>query len=81
MPAYYIGEHKIKDHTQYEEYLRRVIPTIEQFGGRYLTRSGYCKVLEGDWSPNWVSVIEFTSMAALEAWFGSPVYQPLIALR
>ena len=81
MPAYYLGEHKITDHAKYEEYLRRVIPTIEQYGGRYLTRSGNYKVLEGNWRPNWVSVIEFPTMAILEAWFRSPEYQPLIALR
>jgi uncharacterized protein (DUF1330 family) len=81
MSAYFIGEHKITDHAKYEEYLRHVIPMIERFGGRYLTRSGNYKVLEGSWNPNRVAVIEFPSMAALNDWYRSPEYQPFIALR
>jgi uncharacterized protein (DUF1330 family) len=38
-------------------------------------------VLEGNWHPNRVVLIEFPDMAALKAWYHSPEYQPLIALR
>jgi len=81
MAAYFIGEHKITDPAKYAEYLRRVVPMIERFGGRYLTQVGTHKVLEGDWQPNRVVVIEFPDMAALDAWYHLPEYQPLIALR
>jgi len=33
------------------------------------------------WQPERVVVIEFPNMAALNAWYQSPEYQPLIALR
>src|SRR5208337_756299 len=33
----HFGEHAIKDSTKFEEYLRKVVPMIERFGGRYLT--------------------------------------------
>ncbi|TMJ65525.1 MAG: DUF1330 domain-containing protein [Alphaproteobacteria bacterium] len=61
--------------------MRQVVPKIERHGGRYLTRAGTHEVLEGDWRPNRVVIIEFPDMAAIRAWYGSPEYQPLIALR
>jgi uncharacterized protein (DUF1330 family) len=81
MAAYWIGQHAVTDTARFDEYLRQVIPMIERHGGRYLTRAGAHAVLEGDWRPNRVVIVEFADMAALKAWYGSPEYQPLIALR
>ena len=81
MVAYWIGEHAIMDATKFEEYLRKVIPIIERFGGRYLTRVGAHEVLDGDWHPNRVVIIEFPDMETIRALFHSPEYKPLIALR
>ena len=81
MAAYWIGQHAIADAAAFEQYLRRAMPLIERHGGRYLTRPGGHEVLEGDWRPDRVVVVEFPDMAALKAWYRSPDYQPLIALR
>ena len=81
MTAYWIGEHAIADPTKFEEYLRKVVPMIERFGGRYLTRVGAHEVLDGDWHPNRVVIIEFPDMETIRALFHSPEYKPLIALR
>ena len=40
MSAYYIAEHIITDPAKFEEYGVKVLPTIEKFGGRYLTKGG-----------------------------------------
>ena len=81
MVAYWIGEHSITDSSKFNEYLRKVLPIIERFGGRYLTRGGAHEVLDGDWRPNRVVVIEFPDIATIKAFYHSPEYQPLIALR
>jgi uncharacterized protein (DUF1330 family) len=81
MPAYYIGEHEISDAALFDDYLRQVIPMIERFGGRYLTKAGSHEILEGDWCPNRVVIIEFPDKASIKAWYAAPEYQPLIALR
>jgi len=81
MTAYWIGEHAVTDPATFDEYLRQVIPMIERFGGRYLTRGGAHQVLDGDWHPNRVVIVEFPDMAAIRAFYTSPEYQPLIALR
>ena len=81
MTAYWIGEHVIKDSGKFEDYLRKAVPIIARFGGRYLTRVGAHDVLDGDWRPNRVVIIEFPDMKAIRSLYGSPEYQPLIALR
>lgn len=81
MAAYWIGEHAVTDPAKFESYLAKAIPIIERFGGRYLTRIGAHEVLDGNWRPNRVVVIEFPDMAAIRALYSSAEYQPLIALR
>jgi len=81
MTAYFIGEHRVTDPAKYAEYLRQVAPMIARFGGRYITQVGTHTVLEGDWAPNRVVIIECPDMAALNAWYHLPEYQPLMALR
>jgi len=84
MPAYLIAEHTITDAKKFEEYRVKVAPTIAKHGGRYITRGGSHVVLEEDnavWQPGRVVIVEFPDMASLQAWYSSPEYQPLIALR
>jgi uncharacterized protein (DUF1330 family) len=82
MPAYLIAEHKITDPVKFEEYRVKVGPMMAKHGGRYLTKGGSHKMPEGDhWTPERVVIIEFPDMASLNAWYTSPEYQPLIALR
>ena len=81
MPAYYIGEHKISNAALFDDYLAKVVPMVERFGGRYLTKPGSHVILEGDWKPNRVVIIEFPDIASIKNWYQAPEYQPLIALR
>ena len=82
MAAYIIVEHKITDPVKFEEYRTKVGPMIAKHGGRYLTKGGTHKLLEpGHWHPDRVAIIEFPDMVALNAWYTSTEYQPLIALR
>jgi uncharacterized protein (DUF1330 family) len=82
MPAYLIAEHVITDAARFEEYRQRVAPMMARHGGRYLTRPGSHRLPEGGaWQPERVVIIEFPDRAALDAWYTSAEYQPLIALR
>ena len=38
-------------------------------------------MLEGEWNPKRLVIIEFPDMAAAHAWHESEAYAPLIALR
>src|SRR5262245_9469736 len=82
MPAYLIVEHEITDAAKFEEYRVKVAPMIARHGGRYLTKGNTHKMPEGGhWKPGRVVIIEFPDMAALDSWYTSAEYQPLIALR
>jgi uncharacterized protein (DUF1330 family) len=81
MTAYLIADVEVIDQTAYEQYRQQVPATIAAHGGRYLARGGATKVLEGAWSPKRCVIIEFPSMGQLEAWWSSPEYAPLRAIR
>jgi uncharacterized protein (DUF1330 family) len=66
---------------KYEEYKRHAAPLVERFGGRYLARGGKYEVLEGDWEPHRLVVLEFPDMESLKAWYDSPEYAPIKAIR
>jgi uncharacterized protein (DUF1330 family) len=82
MPAYLIVECIIADAAKYEKYMAKVRPMVAKHSGRYLTKGGSHKFPEGGhWEPESVVIIEFPDMNALNAWYNSPEYKPLIALR
>jgi len=81
MAAYLIANVEVTDPAGYEEYKKQAPATIAAHGGRYLTRGGAKEVLEGDWAPNRVVILEFPSMAALRTWYDSPEYRPLCQIR
>ena len=82
MAAYLVVEHVITDAQKFEEYRVKVGPMIAKYGGRYLTKGASHRMPEGGhWKPERMVIIEFPDMAAIEAWYNSAEYQPLIALR
>ena len=81
MPAYLIADVEVHDPDVYAEYRRQVLPLVQHYGGRFIVRGGAHEVLEGEWKPKRVVVIEFPDMAALKSWYTSPEYAKLIALR
>jgi uncharacterized protein (DUF1330 family) len=81
MTAYLIADVDVKDSTLFEEYKREVPATEARYGGKYLGRGGLTKVLEGDWLPHRLVIVEFPDMDSLMAWYDSPEYARLRAIR
>jgi len=81
MSAYVIADIQVKDESAYEEYKSGVAATVSKFGGRFVVRGGAVRFYEGGWSPSRVVVIEFPDMAALDSWYRSPDYKPLLDKR
>ena len=71
----------VGDSAAMDEYHRGTPPSIEAHGGRFVVRGGSFEVLEGDWTPGRVVVVEFPDMTALKAWYGSDEYRRLAAIR
>ena len=81
MSVYVIADVEVIDSAGYEAYRQQVPATIAAHGGRYLARGGETEVLEGSWSPKRCVILEFPDMARFRAWWTSPAYTPLRALR
>ena len=62
-------------------YAAAAAPMVEAAGGRYLARGGTTTGIEGMFSPAGSGLLEFPSKAAWDAFYDSPAYQPLKALR
>ncbi len=56
------------------DYKRLASAAIAAHGGRYLVRSGKSEVLDGDWQPRRLVVLEFDSVEKAKAWRNSPEY-------
>ena len=81
MTAYVIVDIEVTDPQGYEAYKKVAPPTVASFGGRYLARGGRTEVLEGDWQPRRVVILEFESVARAKEWLNSDEYRPARAQR
>ena len=81
MAAYVIVDVDITDPEKYAEYTKPVPESIAEHGGRFLVRGGTCEVLEGDWQPRRLVVIEFPNTDAALGWYRSVEYQDLAKIR
>ncbi|MGZ4419557.1 MAG: DUF1330 domain-containing protein, partial [Gaiellaceae bacterium] len=50
-------------------------------GGRFVVRGGETAVLEGDWNPKRLVVVEFDDLEAAKRFYDSPEYQAAMKLR
>ena len=80
MSAYLVAEVDWRDPEIQKEYRAKLGPTLEKYGGRTVA-AGPPRLLEGDWKPPRVVVIEFPTMDSLLRWYASEEYAPLIRLR
>jgi uncharacterized protein (DUF1330 family) len=81
MPAYFIVNIDVTDPVGFETYRSLAAPTIAAAGGRYRIRGGNVQVLEGQWQPKRLVMLEFDSVAAALEWYESDEYAPVKAIR
>ena len=74
MAAYVIANVHVTDPERYEEYKLQAQATIAAYGGRYLARGGTHKVMEGEWSPARLVILEFDSYDRAMEWYESEEY-------
>jgi len=81
MAAYVIVETDVTDPEQYEQYKAASPAAIAAGGGRFLVRGGEHVVLEGDWQPPRLVMLEFEDLEAVRRWYESDAYQAAKKLR
>jgi uncharacterized protein (DUF1330 family) len=63
------------------EYGQNVPALVEAFGGRYLLMRQDAEVLEGEWDPGPIVLVEFDSKKKLLEFYHSEEYRPWLELR
>jgi uncharacterized protein (DUF1330 family) len=82
MSAFFLFHNKqVRDPTKLAEYKAAVAPVVAAYGGRYRVLGGEPTVVEGDWRPSFLVMIEFPSVERATAWYGSGDYKELKAMR
>ena len=81
MPAYIIIETDVHDPDQYERYKEATPGTVAAAGGRFVVRGGEVAVLEGEWRPKRLVLLEFDDLEAAKRFYVSPEYQEVKRLR
>jgi uncharacterized protein (DUF1330 family) len=81
MSAYVIVETDIHDPEQYEQYKAASPGAVAAGGGRFVVRGGELAVLEGDWEPTRLVVLEFEDLDAAKRWYASKGYEAAKKLR
>lgn len=82
MSVYLIADVQITDDSWVPDYAANVHNLVEKHGGKYLSRSGNIKVLEGETPDSTlIALLEFPSMEALEAFANDPEYEPYAKAR
>ena len=81
MPAYVVVDITVTDPVGYEEYKKLAPPTVAAYGGKYVARGGRTEVLEGNWTPNRLVILEFETVEHARRWLNSPEYSSARQLR
>ncbi len=82
MPKGYLyAEFDVLDAARFEKYREKVGAVSAEFGGRYVVRRDPPVVLDGNWSPKRLVIIEFDSPERVRAFYNSPAYQAILPHR
>ena len=74
MAAYVIVEIEVTDPVGYEEYKKQAAATVHKYGGKYIVRGGRIELLEGDWQPKRIVVLEFPTTERAKEWLNCEDY-------
>jgi len=81
MPAYVIVDINVIDPIGYEEYKKLAPLAVALYGGKYIARGGRTEILEGDWSPGRLVILQFDSVEQAKEWLNSKEYSQPRQLR
>jgi len=81
MSAYVIVDVEIHNHEDYEEYKKLTPASIAAYDGSFKVRGGATEVLEGDWNPGRIVVLEFPNVERAKQWWSSSEYALAKSIR
>ena len=63
MSGYVITNIYVKNPEAYKEYVGKVAPTVQKFGGEYLVRAGEYTVIDGEWTVSYTHLTLPTNLS------------------
>lgn len=81
MTAYLIIQAMITNEEKWTQYRKAVVPLIQTFGGRHISRGGSAQLLEGTHESCRIAMFEFLSMDAIREFWNSAEYKDVKELR
>ena len=81
MFGYAIFNINVTNPEDYKEYLQKVVPITEKFGGKYIVRGGTTTKIEGTFPHPRTVVIQFPSYQKALEWYSSEEYKPIREIR
>ena len=81
MSGFAIFNIEVKKPEEYKEYVEKVRPIAEKFGGEYIVRGGETTIVEGNWTFPRTVVIKFPSYEKALDWYNSQEYKPIKQIR
>ena len=74
MAAYVIFDVEVIDPAERDDYAKLANESLVPFQSKTLLHGGTVEVLEGDWKPETLVMLEFESMEQAKQWYRSPAY-------
>lgn len=81
MVAYVIADVTVTNPEKYKGYMALTPAAINAAGGKFVVRGGESVVLEGDWKPGRLVILEFPTLDAAKKFYASAQYQAAIKAR
>jgi uncharacterized protein (DUF1330 family) len=81
MAAYIIVDVTIYNESEYALYRSLTPATIEAYDGRFVVRGGKVEIIEGEWNPGRLVILEFPTAARAKEWWNSPEYSAIKNIR
>lgn len=81
MPAFVIVEIEVHDQDLYKSYTQLTPDSIASYQGKFVARGGNTIVLEGDWQPKRLVLLEFPSVEIANSWWHSEDYSRARKIR
>lgn len=81
MAAYIIVDVTIFNEDEYAKYRALTPASIKAYDGKFVVRGGKTEVIEGNWDPQRLVILEFPTMQRAREWWNSPEYTAIKKIR
>jgi uncharacterized protein (DUF1330 family) len=81
MKSYLVLDLTVSDFSGFKKYIAEIPAFIAKHSGRYLVQGTEPTIIEGDWRPERMVILEFPERRNAEAFLGDPEIQSLFKIR